>query len=236
MKIGITFKTKKPEKAMTMQVKSLLIKVLLLCGIISSVLYIGADILASMQWEEYSYTSRSVSELMAIEAPTRPFLILLFSIYNALVIAFGFGILIIDKHKRNTIVTGIILIIYGLVGYIGLYFFPMHLPGIEQSMTPTDTMHLVVTSIIVLLIMLSIVFGARLDGNWFRIYSILTIPILVLFGFLAGIDGSKLAAQLPTPWLGIKERINIYAYLIWVFVLSIVMLRMVKQANNNSSI
>ncbi len=38
-------------------------------------------------------------------------------------------------------------------------------------------------------------------------------------------DGPRVAAQLPTPWLGIKERINIYASMLWVLVLAIKTLR-----------
>lgn len=47
-------------------------KVLLVCGIVSSALYIGTDILASMPYPGYSYTAQQVSELSAIGAPTRP--------------------------------------------------------------------------------------------------------------------------------------------------------------------
>jgi hypothetical protein len=67
-------------------------KALLVCSILSSLLYVGADILVARQWEDYSYTSQMISELMAIGAPTRPFLVALFSVYNPLVIAFGIGV------------------------------------------------------------------------------------------------------------------------------------------------
>lgn len=208
---------------------STLKRALIICGIASSFLYICADIVASIQWEEYSYTSRSVSELMAIEAPTRPFLIFFFSIYNVLIIAFGWGVCCVNQQTRNLKVTGLILILYGVIGIFGLYFFPMHLPGIEQEMTLTDTMHLVTTGVIVLLIFLSIGFASTVKVKWFRIFSFTIIPLLLLFGILAGMDGAKIAAQLPTPWLGIKERVNIYGYLIWIIVFSSVMLRINRQ-------
>jgi len=41
-------------------------KLLLICGILSSLLYVGTDILAAMLYEGYSYTSQSISELGAI--------------------------------------------------------------------------------------------------------------------------------------------------------------------------
>ena len=50
-------------------------KVLLICGILSSLLWITGDILASIQYEGYSFISQTISELSAIGAPTRSFLI-----------------------------------------------------------------------------------------------------------------------------------------------------------------
>lgn len=193
-------------------------KVLLICGIVSSLLYVSTDILAALQWEGYSYTSQAVSELQAVGAPTRPFVISLFSVYGMLVMVFGIGIWVTDgrKHAR---VTGILLIGYGMVGAVTLLFFPMHLRGAEGTLS--DTMHAILTSVTVLFILLFIGFGGTLYGKRFGLYSIGTILILVMFGVLAGLDGPRIAAQLPTPWLGIKERINIYASLLWVLVLSI---------------
>jgi hypothetical protein len=202
-------------------------KVLLIIGLLSSLLYVGADILAAIKWEDYSYTSQSVSELMAIGASTRPLLILLFSIYNVLVIAFGSGILGTDTNKRNLRITGVLLVGYGVMGFVGLLFFPMHLRGTEKTIT--DTLHIITTGVIVLLILLSIGFGSATSGKRFLIYSIGTIVVLLLFGIFAGMDGPRVDAQLPTPWLGIKERINIYAFLLWVMVLAIIMLRPDKE-------
>jgi hypothetical protein len=45
-------------------------KVLLVCGILSSLLYVATDILGAMRFEGYSYTSQSISELMAVGAPS----------------------------------------------------------------------------------------------------------------------------------------------------------------------
>ncbi|QIP13736.1 hypothetical protein G8759_14485 [Spirosoma aureum] len=91
-----------------------------------------------------------------------------------------------------------------------------------------NAMHLVLTSITILLILLIIGFGATSSGKWFRIYSILTISILLLFGIWAGLDAPRIAVAMPTPWLGIKERINIYGYIIWMMVLAFDFLRAEK--------
>ena len=206
-------------------------KVLLIFGILSSLLYVSADILAAIKWEDYSYTSQSVSELMAIGAPTRPLIILLFSIYNVLVIAFGLGIWGTDTKKRSLRITGVLLVGYGIMGFVGLLVFPMHLRGTEKTIT--DTMHIIITCVIVLLILLSIGFGSVTDGKPFLIYSIATIVVLLLFGIFAGMDGPRVDVQLPTPLLGIKERINIYTFLLWVMFLAIILLRPEKEIKSH---
>ena len=66
--------------------------ILLLCGVLSSLLYVGADLLATMRYPGYSYTDQMFSELLALGAPTRPFMIAPMTVYNALVIAFAVGV------------------------------------------------------------------------------------------------------------------------------------------------
>jgi len=46
-----------------------------------------------------------------------------------------------------------------------------------------------------------------------------------VFGALTGLIVARAAAtNQPTPWLGVTERINIYAYMLWKLVLAIVLL------------
>ena len=52
-------------------------KVLLNCGILSSLLYVAMNVLGAMQWEGYNTASQTVSELSAIGAPSRPLWVLL---------------------------------------------------------------------------------------------------------------------------------------------------------------
>ena len=48
--------------------------------------------------------------------------------------------------------------------------------------TVSDTMHLVLASVTVLLMLLAIAFGAAAFGRPFRLYSIVTLVILETFG------------------------------------------------------
>jgi pimeloyl-ACP methyl ester carboxylesterase len=67
-------------------------KVLLICGIVSSLLYVGTDIIAGTLYAAYSLSNQAVSELFAIGAPTSRLVVPLFTVYSVLLIAFVFGI------------------------------------------------------------------------------------------------------------------------------------------------
>ncbi len=66
---------------------------MLVCGIVSSPLYVAMNVIGAMQFEGYSSLSQTVSELSAIGAPSRPLWVALAILYTLLVTAFGWGIL-----------------------------------------------------------------------------------------------------------------------------------------------
>jgi Protein of unknown function (DUF998) len=168
---------------------------LLICGILSALLYVSTDIILAMRWEGYSYINQSISELSAIGAPTRPLWITMTFLFNPLLIAFGIGVWKVADQKRTLQLTGILLSIWGLLGFVWL-LFPMHLRGAIGS--ATDTMHLVMAGVTVLLMTLFIGVGSGARGKWFRLYSILSLSARipsVLFGFFTSIN--QVACHLP---------------------------------------
>ncbi|HZA98643.1 MAG TPA: DUF998 domain-containing protein, partial [Gemmatimonadales bacterium] len=104
-----------------------------------------------------------------------------------------------------------------------IFWPPMHMRGTEPTLT--DTLHIVWSIVTVLLMALAIGFAAAALGKRFRLYSTATLLIFVVFGALTGLDGPRIAANLPTPWIGIWERVNIGVWLVWVVVLAITLLR-----------
>jgi hypothetical protein len=200
-------------------------KVLIGCGIISSLLYIAMNIIGAMFFDGYSSVSQTVSELSAIGAPSRGLWIPLCILYSLLMVAFGWGIRQSAFRNRPLHIVGTLFFAFGI---IGLYWPPMHLRGMVFSLT--DAMHIVYAIVTVLLMMLAIGFGAAAFGKYFRFYSIATLVIFFIFGTLTGMDGPRIAANLPTPWVGLWERINIGAFLLWVIVLATMLLRADKIA------
>ncbi len=212
--------------------------ILLACGIVSSLLFVTVDIIASNQWEGYSFTGQAFSELTAIEAPTRPLMVAAVGIpYNLLIIAFSAGIWIFAAAapRRNVLrIMAIMMLVHAISGFTGGTIFPMHSRGIEKAMTYTDKMHIIATGLEVLSMLLAIGFGAAAFGGRFRYYSFATILLLIAGGILAGMRAGRVAAGLPTPWMGVTERLNIYAFMLWVIVLTIVLFGLKKRVNSTA--
>lgn len=187
--------------------------VLLASGPLSSLLYAGMLVFVPMEWKGYNSAAQAVSELSAIGAPTRSLWVSLGVPYTLLIALFGGSVMTIAGRNRALRALGIALIAHGI---LGLLWPPMHLRG--EPTTLSDTMHIVFTIATLLLILVAIVAGASALGPRFRRYSIATIALFVVFGALAGMEGPSIAANLPTPRIGVWERINIGAWLLWVIV------------------
>ena len=201
-------------------------KVLLGCGILSSLLYVAANIVGARRWRDYSLASQTVSELSAIGAPSRPSVIPLLTAHGGLVVPFGFGVWESAGGRRGLRVTGVLLVGLG-ASDLPAPLFPMHrreaLARGEGSRT--DTMHIVVTGLNSLLILLAVGFGSTAFGKRFRLYSIGTILVLAVTGGLTATQAPRVEANLPTPWAGVAERISIGGYLLWQVVLAVALLR-----------
>lgn len=199
----------------------------LYCGIAASLLYITMNIFIPPLYEGYNWVTQTVSELSAVDAPTRPLWFPLGMIYTLLVAAFGWGILRSADGKRSLRVVGILMILHGV---FGLIWSPMHQREVLAAGggTFTDTWHIVMSAITVLLMFLSIGLGAAAFGKGFRVYSIVTILIFIVFGILTFLEAPNVDKNLPTPYIGLWERINIAAFMSWLIVFSIILLRSEK--------
>ncbi|HEV2358803.1 MAG TPA: DUF998 domain-containing protein [bacterium] len=198
---------------------------MLVCGILSSLLY-GAMI-TLIRYKGYSPISQVPSELTAIGAPTRPLWMLLGPVYDVLVVAFGVGVWMSAGGKRVLRVVGGLFVAFGVLGGVAWPFAAMHQREVLAAGggTWSDTLHVILGLATVLFMLVAIGFGATAFGKSFRLYSIVTILILFVFGALTGLESPRLQANLPTPWIGLWERINILGFLLWVVVLAVALLR-----------
>jgi hypothetical protein len=203
-------------------------KILLGCGVVSSVLYIAVDVLGSLRYPGYSYADQEFSELTAQGSPVRSLMIALNEIpYTVLVAAFAGGLWTSAEPKRAGRITGAMLIGYALSGMVTGVFFPMKTREALAAGEGTlrNAMHPPGTIVMSLFIVLAMSYGARLLGRRFLYYSYGTIAILIVFGVLTSLQVGRMEANEPTPWMGVEERINIYATMLWVAALAIGLLR-----------
>ena len=196
-------------------------RVLLVCGVLSSLVYVGIDQIAALRHAGYhDFASQTISELFARGAPTKPLVDPLLVLYDLLTIAFGVGVWQSAGGNRPLRVAAASLIAVGAIGLPGPWLFPMNLRGVGG-----DAPHIVLTGVIVLFILVAMAAGAFALGPRFRAYSIASIVATLGFGALTGVQASGLATGDPTPWIGLTERLCVGAFLVWVGVLAVALLR-----------
>jgi hypothetical protein len=205
------------------------LRALLVGGILSSLLYIVINIIVPARWEEYDSASQTVSELSAIDAPTRTLWAILATPYTLLILGFAWGVWKCAAGNRNLRVAGALLIAYGALGFLWP-FAPMHLRETLAAGggTASDTMHIVLGAVTQVLYLIALGFASTALGKNFQLYSIASVFLLLLFGVLTFLEAPGISKNEPTPFIGIWERINIAIFMLWVIVLALVLLRRLR--------
>ena len=91
--------------------------------------------------------------------------------------------------------------------------------------TLAGNMHIILTGLNIILIVLAIpMIGIGLNkiNQWksFRLYSIVTVLIMVIFG-----ASTSFLIMNDIEMLGLFERITIYAYQLWIFILAFMLIK-----------
>lgn len=203
-------------------------KFLLTCGILSSLWYVGINIFVPTQYEGYSVASLTVSELSAIGAPTRIIWVLLAIMYLLLLMAFGWGVLKSTGGSRQLRIAGNLIIAYCIINF---YWPPMHQREVIAAGggSLTDSLHIVWALMTLLFNMLLMGYGAAALGKRFRLYTIATWVVFMVFGILTFIESPGIEVNQPTPHLGVWERINIGAFLLWIIIFAIALLNRINR-------
>jgi CubicO group peptidase (beta-lactamase class C family) len=127
------------------------------------------------------------------------------------------------------------LIAYGAIGFGTMVFagpdgFAMHQRG--TGSVAGDSRHIILTAVLVLFLFIAIGAGANAFGRRFRLYSFATIATMLVFGALTATYAARIAANEPTPGVGLLERIDVYSAFLWIAVLSVALLRRPSVSNS----
>jgi hypothetical protein len=195
---------------------------LLLAGVLSSTVYVSADILCGSRYPGYSFTDQVISELSAIGAPTTALWVKLLQVFAVLFAAFTIGVVRESSGNRRLRLTGWLLVAFVLSGPLWS-FVPIHQRG--DVFTWTDVGHIALGGVMVLLVTAVIAVGAGALGRRFRVFSQILVAVAVTSGVGTFAYVPRMINQLPTPWVGTVERIHLYAFFLWVGVLAVALLR-----------
>lgn len=202
-------------------------KVLMLCGILGPIVYVGAVILGGALRPDYSHVAQPVSDLIATGAPNKALLDPLFGAYNLLVLAFAVGLfqrVRAEGQNRGKLVGtvgAVVLLLEGLFGFLTLFFAEDSGP-ISQA-TTNGIMHIVLASLSALTAILALV----LMGFWFRSipnlhrYSVYTFISALVVTVAGGLAAQTVANHSSLG--GLFERITIGGFIQWIFVVALVM-------------
>jgi hypothetical protein len=193
---------------------------------LSAIYYVVINIVVPLQWPQYDATSQTVSELSAIDAPTRKLWNVLSLPYALLTIAFAFGVLLAAGKNRKLWLPGVLLFSLSMLNSLWP-LAPMHRREAlaDGAASTSDAIHIGLGIATEALFLVILFYTAYAFGKRFRIFSGLVLALILIFGYLTFKVAPDLQSNLPTPFLGIWERINIAVFLFWTVVLAITLLR-----------
>ena len=194
---------------------------LLACGIAAPIVYLALDLACSALAPAYRWSDMTVSELSAIDAPTRPLWVAgMTLVYEPLQLLFALGVWRAAGTRWRLRVSALLLLAIALVG---LAWPPMHLRGEPTSLT--DTLHIVWTAVFALLSLTTMALAAGALRRAFRLYAIVSIAAIVAAGAITGAMSGPIPAGGATPWIGVVERISVYGWAAWMVVLAFALRR-----------
>ncbi|MBI5680484.1 MAG: DUF998 domain-containing protein [Methanobacterium sp.] len=193
-------------------------------GIIGPLVYISAVIMGGMLRSDYSFLYNTISELTVANASNIVLMSILFGIYNISILIFGIGAFLdkeIDNSKKYKAAT-LMLAIVGFLGIL-LLFFPQD-PR-NAAFTFQGTMHIAIAGITSLFTLISVLliginFRKVKEMKSFAIYSFISFAVILVSGGVAAISVGSNSA-----YGGLFERITIFAFMIWVLVLSYLIIK-----------
>ncbi len=200
-------------------------KLLYYGGIFGPIIFLLNDIIGIIITPGFSPIVNAVSELTQAGSENAIILSSLFLIAAIMLMVFGIGLVAHYKFGQTKLIFfgGIFIILLGLFSALSGTIFPMDPFGGEATFA--GNMHIILTGLNIILLILAIpMIGIGLNRvkQWksFRLYSIVTVLIMVIFG-----ASTSFLIMNDIEMLGLFERITIYAYQLWIFILALMLIK-----------
>ena len=188
--------------------KKSMLNILGLAGVVSFVSYAVAVIFSPLAYPGYDWLSQAVSDLSAASSPSLALWNSLTAFYNVCETLCVTVVCLGIRSKKNKILrVGVyIFAVMEWVSAVGYRAFPLSESGYAGAFQ--DTMHMVVTAVVVLLSIasLTIIVIAGTKDKSCRSYGICALVALLMM--LTGALGMKIV---PAAYFGIVERFSVFA-------------------------
>jgi hypothetical protein len=198
-------------------------KIILTSGIFVPILYLTTVFIGSILKPDQ--TRYSISELLESGAPDKILLNSLFSIYIIFIMIFAVGLLLFissysrsENYNKFGKIGVTFILIAGFLGLILILLFP--LDPTHTSPKILYTMHLIIAWIISISTMLSVLFFVlwfkKVKLKYLSFYSLISLIAISIFGIIADLSAGEAG-----PFLGLMQKITIFAFLQWMAVIAI---------------
>lgn len=164
-----------------------------------------------------------MSELSAIGAPSRDFWTAMGYPYAALTLAFAIGVWRAAAGRLSLRIAAVLIGIFAVNGLIWGLVAPMHMRG--TGFTGTDTLHIAFAASAVALLLVFMIAGAAALGRGFRLFTAVAVIAMLAAGAVVSTAIPAIAAGEPTPWMGLVERVSVFAPMVWMGVFAVVLMR-----------
>jgi hypothetical protein len=206
-------------------------KFLYFTGMTTGIAYLLGDIIGGIITKDYSFVGNAVSELSQSGAVNRPIMIPFLFVHALMLIIFGYAIMVYHPFKKSKLIFlgGLIISIIGLSHSLSGTIFPQD--PVADPATFAGTMHLIFVGITVILIFFLLPMmgqGFLNIKNWknFRTFSLICLPIMIVFGGLTPI-------MIEIGLMGLTERFVGYTFYLWVFILAYLLIKEQPDMNEN---
>lgn len=189
-------------------------------GMVGVIAYFLHTFIGQLLWSEYNPITTDISSLTALGAPNRNLLLFFTAVYGVATILFVIGMIIKSFRKYHSAVRigWIVLLVMNLVSMFGYSLFP--LTGDKTVMTLGNTMHIVVTVIVVLT---TITAGYVLAFGYLREEKMKKLGMFALImSIIITLTGALNPIGMANNWniLGLTERAVIYSLQLMIFAFS----------------
>jgi len=203
-----------------------LLKLLPLSGIIGVIFYFLHIFFGSLFYADYNPLTQAISDLTAINSPSRNIAMPFSVLYGIFSIVFSTSFLIYLKGKINKLITlgAYFFCSMTIISFFGYTFFPLSEAG--YAGTFQDKIHMIVT---VLVVLFTITFIVLFSFGFFRTANYKCLGIISIITFILLLSGAMLINLLPAGYFGLAQRINAYSTVLYTGILSYWMYKNAKQ-------